>query len=223
MDRKDFLRKLLQTGIGAGCCGGVLARALAEDRGADAGDAAPAAEGPWIHDLERRMIKGAETPGWEKSEKGQQWIKDLMGNMDALLDPEAKVTLMQACGRSCYIGAFGVAPEGAPAPENVAATLQNLEKTAADFRREGSTVRFTFSWGRDHQNPWGLIMRDGYCMCPIVESGPPGLSPTFCLCSTGYVREIFQRATGKPVDVELVESLKTGGQDCVFRITIRDV
>ena len=77
--------------------------------------------------------------------------------------------------------------------------------------------------GQDPQNPAGLIMLDGYCMCPLVESGPPGLSPTFCYCSTGYVKEIFERTTGKPVTVDLIESLKMGGKDCVFGITIHDV
>jgi len=70
----------------------------------------------------------------------------------------------------------------------------------------------------------GRSFGDGqYCMCPLVESGPPGLSPTFCLCSTGYVREIFERQLARPVTVELVESLKTGGRDCVFRVTVREI
>ncbi|HQT92614.1 MAG TPA: DUF6144 family protein, partial [Candidatus Kryptobacter bacterium] len=60
----------------------------------------------------------------------------------------------------------------------------------------------------------------GYCLCPLVESGPEGLSGTYCDCSVGYVREMFRTYTGKAVSVELLESLKRGGRTCRFGITV---
>lgn len=54
----------------------------------------------------------------------------------------------------------------------------------------------------------------------VVESGPAGLSPTYCYCSTGYVKEGFERRIGKAVKVELLDSLKMGGKDCIFKLTI---
>jgi len=220
MDRKVFLKKLLQTG--AVCCGARWSQALA--RGIKH---PPSPEGTvgsgWIADLEHRMVKGSESPGWVKSEKAEFWIKALMDHMDGMLDPETKIRLMKACGRSCYLRAFGVAGDETSTQEDLERYLKALEQNGYVLTRSGDTVSFTFSWGRDHQNPWGLIIRDGYCMCPLVESGPPGLSPTFCYCSTGYVAETFRRITGKPVEVDLVETLKTGGKDCVFRIRITGV
>ena len=88
--------------------------------------------------------------------------------------------------------------------------------------REGNIRWFHFSWGRDHQNPWGLIIRDGFCMCPIVEKIVPGLSPTYCNCSAGYVGEMFRRGLGQPVKVSIVETLQMGGKDCIFRVEIPD-
>lgn len=231
MDRKLFLKRVAQTG--AMCCGAALGRTLpcwADPLGAPggaSGEAVGAAQAGgvagdpgWIPDLERRMVKGSESPGWVKAEKAESWIKALMEHMDGMLDQETKIRLMQACGRSCYVHASGVAGSKKPSREDLDKYLAHLEQNGYALTREGDTVSFTFNWGRDHQNPWGLTIRDGYCMCPLVESGPPGLSPTFCYCSTGYVREIFERVTGKSVRVDLVESLKTGGKDCVFRITV---
>jgi hypothetical protein len=219
MDRKDFLNAALR--VGACCCAaalGVSAKlAGAQGRGSMSPDAAHAA---WIPELERRMIQGAETPDWNKAEKAADWIKRLMDNMDAILDPETKVRLMQACGRACYTEAFGVAPEERPSLEAAQEAVRRLESAGNPVRREGDRTIITFNWGRDHQNPWGLIMRDGYCMCPVVETGPPGLSPTYCQCSCGYVREIFERSLGRPVKVEVLDSLKMGGQDCIFRVEI---
>jgi hypothetical protein len=215
MDRKAFLKRMLQTG--AAWCGAAGAAAAAGAAGAAAGARGSQA---WIADLEQRMVKGSESPGWVKAEKAEYWIKAMMEHMDGMLDQEAKVKLMQACGRSCYLRAFGVSGDAKPPREELDKYLKFLEDNGTEFVRDGDTVSFTFSWGRDHQNPWGLMIRDGYCMCPLVESGPPGLSPTFCYCSTGYVQETFERITGKPVRVKLLESLKSGGNDCVFRITV---
>lgn len=220
MDRKVFLKRLIQTGTI--CCGAGWGHAIAGGPERPPMSEDMAASG-WIADLERRMVKGSESPGSVKAEKAEFWIRELMDHMDSMLDPETKIGLMKACGRSCYLRAFGVAGDKTPSREDLDRYLGVLEQNGYVLTRSGDTVSFTFSWGRDHQNPWGLIIRDGYCMCPLVESGPPGLSPTFCYCSTGYVAETFRRITGKEVEVDLVESLKTGGKDCIFRIKILGV
>jgi len=219
MNRKEFLKKSLQTGLC--CCGAALG--LGYSFRAEPGKAIVQnprqANGGWIPELEKRMIKGAETPAWRKVEKSGQWIKSLMEHMDAMLSQELKVRLLQECGRSCFIRAFGVADANRPALEEKEC-LRFLESSGYKVQREGRVISFIYSWGRNHQNPQGLMLQDGYCMCPIVESGPPGLSPTYCYCSTGYVKEGFERRFGKAVKVELLDSLKMGGKDCIFKLTI---
>ena len=214
MDRKEFLKKSMQIGL---CCCGAM---MGFGRGLSRAQGRPLSERDWIGDLERKMIAGSETPAWRKVEKSGAWIKDLMDNMDGLLDAETRTKLLQATGRSCYIRAFGVASEEKSAAEDVTRTLNALEKGGSEVTREGDRTIIIYRWGREHQNPTGLIMKDGYCMCPVVESGPPDLSPTYCLCSTGYVKEIFERLTGATANVTLLESLKGGGRDCVFRIEV---
>ena len=219
MNRKEFLKKSLQTGLC--CCGAALG--LGYSFRAEPGKAIVQnprqANGGWIPELEKRMIKGAETPAWRKVEKSGQWIKSLMEHMDAMLSQELKVRLLQECGRSCFIRAFGVADANRPALEEKEC-LRFLESSGYKVQREGRMISFIYSWGRNHQNPQGLMLQDGYCMCPIVESGPPGLSPTYCYCSTGYVKEGFERRIGRAVNVELLDSLKMGGKDCIFKVTI---
>ena len=175
----------------------------------------------WIHGLEKRMVKGSESAEWRKLEKSLEWIKDMMNNMDAMIDDEAKIRLMQASGRSCYLCAFGVAGEKKPPDTFVRRFMGSIRLQGNEVKQEGDKTVVTYKWGRNHQNPQGLILHDGYCMCPIVETGPPELSPTFCFCSTGYVKEMFERYTGKTVEkIELLDSLKMGGNDCIFRMEI---
>jgi hypothetical protein len=143
--------------------------------------------------------------------------------MDVLFDKETRIKLMKACGRSCYNNAFGVASEEKPTLEGARRYLQALKSRGYEVRQERDKTIIIFNWGRDHQNPQGLVLGDGYCMCPVVETGPDGLSPTFCYCSTGYVGEIFERAIGIPVEVDLLDSLKKGGKDCIFKIEFKSL
>lgn len=223
MHRKQFIKKMLQTGLcGCGAIMGIGHYLRNEGAGLPSQDR-PQTEHGWVETLEKRMIKGSETPAWRKVEKSESWIKDLMNNVDALLDEETKIKLMQECGRACFTRAFGVAPEEKPTPEEARRYLLALKARGFKVRQEGNKTIIVYSWRQDHQNPWGLILGDGYCMCPIVETGPEGLSPTYCYCSTGYVKESFNRALGKPVKVELLDSLKRGGKDCIFKIEVLNI
>lgn len=173
----------------------------------------------WIKDLEKRMKDGSISPDWRRIEFAETWVSRLMENMDQILSEEERKTLMQACGRSCFIKAFGVASESPPSPDALDNFIQSFQQRGeSEIRREGNIVYFHY--GNAEQNQYGLRLLDGYCMCPLVESGPEELSPTYCQCSTGYIKELFGRLTVKPVEVELLESLRTGGKLCRFKITL---
>lgn len=220
MDRKDFLKTLITAGL---CCCGTASTLSAQSlNGKKLSGNSGDESARWIEDLEERMVKGSETPAWSKAEKGENWIKDLMDNMDDILDEEEKSQLMQACGRSCYNRAFGVASRGKATPAEADVFLKRLEGGGYKVTRGNNKTTVIFNWGRDHQNPWGLIMSDGYCMCPLVEKDSVKLSPTFCKCSTGYVKEMFERSTGRTANVELLDSLKMGGKDCIFKIEMTE-
>ena len=217
MNRKQFLNVFTQTCVGIGCCGAAFAQAMLSADGQSL-----RTDQQWIGDFEKRLVGATETPGWERARKAEIWIKDIVKNMDVILDEETKVKLMQANGRCCYDHAFGVADERAVPPENAERVLKYFESKGHKLERSGDTTILHFSWGKDHQNPWGLVLGDGYCMCPNVEKVKGDISPTYCLCSTGYVREMFKRLLGKPVEVSLVESVILGADDCRFRVMISE-
>lgn len=209
MDRKQFLKGVLQAGTAICCCPAVL-------RGDQPGRAAgsPAAQ-DWITGLENRMREGSLSPAWRRIEFGEQWLQRLLASMDTILDPRTRSRLMQSCGRACYIQAFGIAPDEKPSPE----VLESFLRAGAEngTKRDGDTVYFQYT----NVNPQGTGIPDGRCLCPFVESGPERLSPTYCQCSAGYVKELFERMTGSPVEVEVVESLRTGGTLCRFKVNLR--
>jgi len=61
------------------------------------------------------------------------------------------------------------------------------------------------------------------CYCSLVQDLPADetISPTYCNCSKGYVTTYWEKVTGRPVEVELMESAVSGSDRCWFRIRIR--
>jgi predicted hydrocarbon binding protein len=50
--------------------------------------------------------------------------------------------------------------------------------------------------------------------------GLQGVRHTYCYCSRGWMKETFETVVEKPVDVDLVETVKGGGQQCRFTIKL---
>jgi hypothetical protein len=211
MDRKNFIKSTAKTCVL--CCGALTGLSSVFPQSKDD-------EKKLSVELKERMVEGSRTPYWRRAEKSLSWIKNMISNMDEMLDEETKVKLLNACGRSCYTFAFGVADENKPTKDDCEGFLIAMEIAGVKIERNKETI--SVFWGyRGEQNPQGLSLREGYCMCPIVESDVPGLSASYCNCSAGYVGEIVERYSGLKVKkVEVLESIKRGGKDCRFRVDL---
>lgn len=71
----------------------------------------------------------------------------------------------------------------------------------------------------------GLSYKDGYlylqfnfCPCPMLEEVDKLESHTWCQCTTGYSKVLFEKAFDCKVDVELLKSIKAGDDICLMRI-----
>jgi effector-binding domain-containing protein len=66
--------------------------------------------------------------------------------------------------------------------------------------------------------------RQAYCHCaivrPFLKYMPTGISPTFCWCGSGWYRRLWEGILGKPIQVDHVETLVTGGDCCRLIITL---
>ena len=57
------------------------------------------------------------------------------------------------------------------------------------------------------------------CYCPFVSSSPAPLPAAWCCCTLGYTRRMYGDIFGTEVQVELLDSVKTGGETCRIGIT----
>lgn len=203
MKRSDFCKSLLTPGLACSCAIG-LGPVCAPDK---------------VIQTKKPADNPNETPCDEKMKFAQKWVKRFFEIVDQQLDEQTRIKLMQSNGASCAKGAYGELTNDKPATiedidQKIVTWQKNLGKENI-YRRDGN-VFFNYVG-----NPKGLKISDGYCLCPLIENKPETLSPTYCQCSVGYVKYMFQRfITFKPVQVELLESLRSGGKACRFKIIL---
>lgn len=201
MKRSQFCKKMIAPGLACGC-------ALTINPGS--------VFGMPVQDIQKGQN---ETSCADKMKFTQDWVRRFFDIMDQNFDLPARTKLMQANGAACARGAYGDFTTTAPASvKEIDSTISTFQQKIGmeNIYREENTIYFNYVG-----NPKGLRISDGYCLCPMIENGPVTLSPTYCQCSVGYVQYMFQKfITYKPVKAELLESLRTGGKTCRFKVLI---
>lgn len=56
------------------------------------------------------------------------------------------------------------------------------------------------------------------CYCSCVKRIDKTLSKSWCYCTLGYTKKMFENILEQDVDVELIESVKTGGKICKIKV-----
>lgn len=61
--------------------------------------------------------------------------------------------------------------------------------------------------------------REAACFCPMIRHRlDAGISPSFCYCSAGWFRQIWEGILGYPVRVEILETVLKGDPFCRFAV-----
>lgn len=66
-----------------------------------------------------------------------------------------------------------------------------------------------------------LFLQFTYCPCPILAEVNRLDTDTWCQCTTGYSKVLFEKAFGCEVEVNLLKSIKMGHDICLMKITPR--
>ena len=137
----------------------------------------------------------------------QDWLADLMNEVDATLDEPTKARLIGGCGRACFERfAFkrAWAEEGRG---DVAKLIAALRKNF-NVQREGRQVHIRY----------GLISKG--CYCPAAKYRPARPNDLHCYCSRGTHQAVWETALGRPVQVDIAETVRRGGKTCHFVVTL---
>jgi len=139
-----------------------------------------------------------------------------VNELEKKIGPETCQAIMENCGRACYAGSHGPRPKGGQSPDKAAAFLDRLRKSlgkdAVQVSEDATVIHYKYPQEPGTDRP--------RCFCPVFEADAAGVSPVYCLCSTGYVKETFERNLGGRVQVEVLKSVLRGGSGCEFRVTV---
>jgi hypothetical protein len=145
------------------------------------------------------------------------WVKRFFDVLDQQLDEPTRKKIMQVNGKECYQGwikSTGQTMKTVPFEQWAARIKKEVKDDSV--RVEGNVIYFQYTSSAETGQP----SQEGVCLCPLVESKTAGISKTYCQCSVGYVKEMFEQRFACPIDVQLVDSVLQGGKRCKFKITI---
>ena len=213
IDRKEFMTTLSRACVGTCVCGAVLGAQLAV--GAESG----------TRTQENKPAPAPQTGPGDKSaaravrrlEFVDVWLPRFLSVMDRELDEPTRKRIMAANGKACfsaYRPELKVRSEPAT-PADIAAWVAQ-RGSSRGYSMDGDSIILQYMTSAET----GQASPEGICLCPTAETQRAKvISPTFCWCSVGYVKEMHDRIFGRPVKVELIESILMGHPRCRFRIT----
>jgi predicted hydrocarbon binding protein len=136
----------------------------------------------------------------------ERWIIQLMAGLDEHVDRESRARVLQQCGRQCQSQSFvKKARDIYEKLKDVDQFLDEFGKVYKHLHREGDDVYIVYP----------------KCYCSFVNKIPAGkLSATYCNCSRGWAKELFEGALGRPVEVIMEKSIVKGNEECRFRIVL---
>ena len=124
------------------------------------------------------------------------------------LDGPSQDRLMECQAQTC-VAAF-VNLTGLPVPMDLDSFLTAMSTTGPSqvkIEREGNIIHWT-------------ELHSGQCVCPFVRRQVIRLDPALCVCGAHWVKHLFETVANTRVEVETVETVATGSENCRFRITV---
>ena len=142
----------------------------------------------------------------DMSGRTQKWISCLIAGLDQRVDEKTRVMILEQCGRQCQSESFIKKARGIyEKSRDIDEFLEKLGRVYKHLQREGDKVYIVYS----------------RCYCSQVNKIPKGkLSGTYCNCSRGWAKALFEGALGRPVEVVMEKSVINGDKQCKFRIIL---
>lgn len=136
----------------------------------------------------------------------ENWLTALVDALDDSVDEETRVRVLEQCGRRCQ-------------------TQSLVKKARRIYEKSKSVDEFLDEFGRVYRH----LHREGdnvyivypRCYCSFVNKMPAGrLSATYCNCSRGWAKALFEGALGRPVEVVTEQTIVNGDKQCKFKIIL---
>jgi len=136
-------------------------------------------------------------------EDNSSWVKNSMRRLDETFDAATvkKIRMNCQCG-------YGM--------EDKLRLVREVKEATSSLEEFGSHPK-ALAAGLSYADG-AIMLMFPFCPCPMVAEIDKLDTKTWCQCTTGYSKVLFERAFGCRVDVELLKSIKTGDEVCLMKI-----
>ena len=138
-----------------------------------------------------------------KFEDNPTWVKNTMKRLEENFDTQTvkKIRMNCQCGYAM--------DEKFALVKELMASATNLKEFADNDKANAAGLSF-----QDEE----LHLQFPYCPCPMLADVDKLDSDTWCQCTTGYSKVLFEKAFGCEVGVDLMKSIKMGDDICLMKI-----
>lgn len=153
----------------------------------------------------REITFGVPLDSEATKEKRAEWVFRITKAMEENLD-EATIKNIR-CG--CYCNEDGKLEESRQRIKGLYESSHSMEDFVSRMNESGS------GWYLENG-----VLHTKYtsCSCPMLEAVYIMDTKTWCYCTVGYNKAIFETVFGCDIDVELLQSIKMGHEQCLMRI-----
>jgi len=135
-------------------------------------------------------------------------LNSIIKGLDTV-DSETRQKIMEFCGEACARsdGDLEIA-------KRIAEETTDEEEILAKANKE---IPWCGTWTRKGKTIQTTCVK---CGCPLARNRVVNLTETFCYCSRGWVKSIFETLLKKPVNVGLEKSIGLGDKICKFVVHV---
>jgi predicted hydrocarbon binding protein len=137
-----------------------------------------------------------------------QCVKELMDILDRDAEQGARRSVMEACGRQCIgtsiLAAGRRTQKDAQGLDDLLDRLNQAHIGGGHLWRDSDGVHASYD----------------RCYCGSVSKSPDPFSATYCYCSCGWFKQLFESLLERPVAVDLLSSIIQGSETCTFLILV---
>ncbi len=148
----------------------------------------------------------AQTIVIENTESNPVWVKNTMKRLEKHFDVQTvkKIRMNCQCGYAM--------DEKLKLVKELMESASSLE----EFANQDKAKAAGLSYENDE-----LYLQFPFCPCPMLAEVDKLETNTWCQCTTGYSKVLFEKAFGCEIDVELLKSVKMGDDSCLMKIIPR--
>lgn len=157
-------------------------------------------------DIASEVVYGKELSA--NAESNSDWVKSTMQRLESKFEYDniKKIRMNCQCG-------YGMDEKFALVKELIS-TSTNIEEFASSEKAKSA--------GLSCKNG-ELFLQFIFCPCPMLEEVEKLETNTWCQCTTGYSKVLFEKAFSCDVDVELLKSIKMGDDVCLMKIILHNL